>query len=330
MLSVGEKLKRARIAQSLDLSLVAAQTKISPKYLEAIEADDRQKFPSGFFYKSFVDQYARFLSLDTEDIDVEIDRLLSTDAPMPLPDANLIAARRLPPIRAGHRLNIGRWIGSAATLVIVIAGCAGVSVVWHKQRSALTALNARHVLANVRTFTNSIFDRTAQAKTTAPKEVEPEQSPGSVPAAEPPSLEKPSPPESSADTEAPVLESAAIDDAERDSASAQANVQRTQSSAPILVEVVAHEPTWLSLASDGKTAFSGTLQPDESKTLNGKESAKMRVGNAAGIEIRFNGKRLGALGARGQVITVQFTAGNFQIVTPPNTASKQGEESVQP
>jgi cytoskeleton protein RodZ len=49
MLSVGETLRRARLEQGLDLSTVAAQTKISAKYLKAIESDDRKSLPSGFF-----------------------------------------------------------------------------------------------------------------------------------------------------------------------------------------------------------------------------------------------------------------------------------------
>ena len=49
----------------------------------------------------------------------------------------------------------------------------------------------------------------------------------------------------------------------------------------------------------------------------GKQFAKMRVGNAAALEVRLNGKLLGTLGARGQVLIVLFTPDNFQIVSPP-------------
>lgn len=319
MLSVGEKLKRARVAQGLDLSAVAARTKINPKYLEAIEADDRTKFPSGFFYKSFVDQYAQCLSVDTNEIDGEVNRVLSADAPLPLPDVNLVAARRLPPIRSGPRFNVGRWIGSAATLIIVVGICAGISVLWRHERSALTIANAQQVATTVRTFAVSLFEKTALAKSTA-KEIESKQPPAPAPATQDSSAVIPAEPAPSPDASAPTLD-AANDDTTPDIAAEPSN-----SSGPILVEVVAHEPTWLSLASDGKTSFSGTLQPDQTKSINGKESAKMRVGNAGGIEIRFNGKPLGVLGARGQVLTVQFTADNFQIVTPP----KESEDPAEP
>jgi cytoskeletal protein RodZ len=83
MFSLGETLRRARLEQNLDLCALAARTKINIKYLEAIEADNRQSLPSSFFYRSFVDQYARALSLDTQQIGVEIDRVLSADAPLP-------------------------------------------------------------------------------------------------------------------------------------------------------------------------------------------------------------------------------------------------------
>src|SRR5277367_237417 len=120
MLSVGKTLKRARLEQGLDLCTVAAQTKISAKYLQAIESDDRKLLPSGFFYKSFVEQYARSLSLDTREIDVEVDRVLSADKPLPLPGFESVVARNVPPITSRRRFHT-RSYTSAASLVLMIA-----------------------------------------------------------------------------------------------------------------------------------------------------------------------------------------------------------------
>ena len=72
MFSVGEVLQRARLDQGIDLATVAAHTKIKAEYLQAIEADDRKSLPGGFFYKSFVHQYAAFLGLDTKVFDAEV------------------------------------------------------------------------------------------------------------------------------------------------------------------------------------------------------------------------------------------------------------------
>ncbi len=117
MLSVGETLRRARLEQGLDLCSVAAQTKISAKYLEAIESDDRKRLPSGFFYKSFVEQYAKSLSLDTREIDAEVDRVLSADEPLPLPGVESAVARNVAPITFTYRFRTRRSFKPAAALV---------------------------------------------------------------------------------------------------------------------------------------------------------------------------------------------------------------------
>lgn len=78
----------------------------------------------------------------------------------------------------------------------------------------------------------------------------------------------------------------------------------------------ATERVWLSISSGGKEIFSGILQPGETKTLSGLEAARMKVGNAGGIEIQWNGKPVGPLGASGEVRTVVLTPDNTQILEP--------------
>lgn len=83
----------------------------------------------------------------------------------------------------------------------------------------------------------------------------------------------------------------------------------------------ATERTWLSITSEGKQVFSGILQPGETKTLSGLEAARMKVGNAGGLEIRWNGKPVGPIGPSGQVRTIVFTPDNLQIVEPEPAAA---------
>ena len=40
----------------------------------------------------------------------------------------------------------------------------------------------------------------------------------------------------------------------------------------------------------------------------------LRLGNAGGVTITLNGKPIGPVGPKGQVRTLQFTSGGFQIV----------------
>lgn len=76
----------------------------------------------------------------------------------------------------------------------------------------------------------------------------------------------------------------------------------------------AKEETWLSITSDGKQIFAGTLFPDETKTLSGLEVARLKVGNAGGLNIQWNGREIGPLGESGEVRVVVFTPEGFRIL----------------
>jgi cytoskeleton protein RodZ len=302
MLSVGETLRRARLEQDLDLCTVAAQTKISAKYLEAIESDDRKILPSGFFYKSFVEQYARYLSLDTQEIDAEVDRVLSADEPLPLPGFESIAARNVPPITFARSFHTRRLNTSAASLVLVLSVCSGVYAWWHGARPTISL---KGMIDNVRAFARP----KATAANSKIQKPEPKVLARSVP---PSSAAKARPTETAA---VPVSLAQETKPDETDEATIAA--QAATSDYKVMLDLMAHEATWLSVSSDGKPVFSGILQANQTKSVGGKQFAKMRVGNAAGLEVRLNGKLLGPLGARGQVLIVLFTPDNFQIFSPP-------------
>ena len=82
------------------------------------------------------------------------------------------------------------------------------------------------------------------------------------------------------------------------------------------LQLQATERTWVSLSADGKTVFAGTLNASERKDLEGLDSAKLTTGNAAGLDVRWNGKPLGPLGTRGQVRTIFFTPEKYEFVQP--------------
>jgi cytoskeleton protein RodZ len=66
---------------------------------------------------------------------------------------------------------------------------------------------------------------------------------------------------------------------------------------------------------DGKVSFSGTLEANATRVVDGEHEVTVRLGNAGGASISLNGKPVGEVGPKGQVRTVQFTSGGFQIVS---------------
>jgi cytoskeleton protein RodZ len=91
------------------------------------------------------------------------------------------------------------------------------------------------------------------------------------------------------------------------------------SDAAVRVELSAIERTWLSVMADGIQTFNGILEADHTKILEGRETARVRTGNAGGLSVVFNGKAIGSLGPRGQIRTVVFTRNGYEMLQSPSS-----------
>jgi cytoskeletal protein RodZ len=66
MQPIGERLREARMRQSLDINEVEVATKIRAKYLRALENDEFSMLPGRTYVKSFLRTYAEYLGLDAQ------------------------------------------------------------------------------------------------------------------------------------------------------------------------------------------------------------------------------------------------------------------------
>ena len=64
----GEELRREREIRGISLKEIADATKISKRFLEAIERNDHPTLPAPVFTRGFVREYARYLGLNAEEI----------------------------------------------------------------------------------------------------------------------------------------------------------------------------------------------------------------------------------------------------------------------
>ncbi|HUL15823.1 MAG TPA: RodZ domain-containing protein [Terriglobales bacterium] len=69
----GERLKRERELREVTLEEVSKATRISQRFLQALENEDWQKLPGGVFGRGFVRTTARYLGLDEENLLAEYD-----------------------------------------------------------------------------------------------------------------------------------------------------------------------------------------------------------------------------------------------------------------
>jgi len=73
---IGEKLRLEREARGIALRDISEQTRISMRYLEAIETNDYRRLPGGIFNRSFIRAYAKFVGYDEHEAIEEYTRTL--------------------------------------------------------------------------------------------------------------------------------------------------------------------------------------------------------------------------------------------------------------
>jgi cytoskeleton protein RodZ len=302
MSSIGETLRRERLRQNLDLGQISRELKISQRFLEAIEAERFDRLPAGVFAKSFVRQYAGLLGLDPEELVAELQKsiepaALTTRASSldlaPLDNIQVPRVEHWEAVSDRGRFEWASPLPALALLVVVLLVCSGVYTFWqHSRQQTITAQTP------------------FEAVPPPPPAVQPEQQAQTPPppAAAPPAASEPAPnpaatPAQTAQTP-PTTPPAQVHSADRGPTT-------------VRVQVTATEAVWVLARADGKYLFSGTMEPNETRTVEAAERLTLRVGNAGGVTVALNGKAIGPVGPKGLVRELQFTSGGFQIVAAP-------------
>src|ERR1700722_11352147 len=78
----GEHLKREREMRGVSLEEISAATRISTRFLEALESENWGELPGGVFNRGFIRSVARFLGLDEDALVAEY-ALETKDQPGP-------------------------------------------------------------------------------------------------------------------------------------------------------------------------------------------------------------------------------------------------------
>jgi cytoskeleton protein RodZ len=324
MTSAGDMLRRERLKRNLGLDQISRELKISGRLLEAIEADQYDRLPGGVFAKAFVRQYASVLGLDGDELAKQVQSAIEPFSPQFLePNGHTPAPIDVPPVeewtthRTPRSFRLSGSLPAAILVVVVMLICSGVYAWMQRPRTTVTAQATKP--APVRIETAPPAGTPPQQSTVSPQTASAEQpkladslQPAGTPAATNPGSTSPAAPGT------PPAATPATTPAQ--SATAAATPP-----GPVHVEIAAGEPVWVLVKVDGKVAFSGTMDANTTRTLDGEHEVTMRLGNAGGVTISLNGKPVGPVGPKGQVRTLQLTSGGFQIVSAKPVAPASGD-----
>src|SRR5438128_4619497 len=136
MVSIGERLRNARLEQGLSLAEIVARTRIGAGYLDAIETGDFKRLPGVFFYKSFIRQYARTLGFEEGQFATEIAKVLENEGEPKVPGQGLDPyVQDVPPLW-GHSYSGHRLFRTFAIFFMMVAACSSFYAWWHKTEIA--------------------------------------------------------------------------------------------------------------------------------------------------------------------------------------------------
>jgi cytoskeleton protein RodZ len=334
MAAFGENLRREREMRGVTLEEISAATKISVRFLQAIEREDFETLPGGVFTRSFIRTYARYLGLDEERVMAEYHLAGQPPADVDLPP---LAASRLPAQRSGTQTTL------LALLVAGVMLSAAYLLFRYSRRSPEirqpTDTGRGAEVQGGPPSPERVPATTAAAPSaaTSPSGPQHEAVQGGTPAPATP----PNPPGTPAGSTNPAPARAINAPVARPgTAEAQSGLPalgqaqggeqgRTAqagtappagkvagSESGLVLQVAATESTWVGIEADGQTVLQRVLRPNEVRTLKARDSFDVTTGNAQGIILTLNGETLKPLGRRGEVKSIHLTHDDLKNPAP--------------
>jgi cytoskeletal protein RodZ len=281
MSSLGLYLRGLREAKGMSLDDIARSTRVGRRHLEALETDTFGELPAPVFVKGFIHAYCEFLDSSSEEALGLYRETIGEPAAPHGPLRPLLAPRTR---RAGP-----------LTISIILFVALGAS---------LFAL--RLGLQSSRKDTVSTPAREEARKPTPPDPASSPATNATGASISPSTAQTPAPPPVPAPSAvlAPAPSSAALASAASAPAppppASSATGEAKPGSHHLIVRAV--EPTWLRVQVDDGQVAEELLQAGAVREWTATRRFTLTVGNAGGVEIDLNGKRMPSLGAKGAVI----------------------------
>ena len=256
----GEHLRREREMRGVSLEEIAGATRISTRFLDALEKEAWDRLPGGIFNRGFVRTVARFLGLEEESLLAEYTLATRVPGATAIPSApppQPFAPRKAP------------WIALAMASVLALAGAGAYGWQWFSARQAeLNAVAAAAPEAPAPPGVPRIAwgSPVNPAPPSEPLPPTPPQTPG---------------PWTSLPPEAPVAPLPGPAD-------------------ELQIYIEAGKGTYLTVTSDGRQVFTGTMLAGESRSFSAKNALTVETQDAGAIRMELNGQTLAPIGPLGQ------------------------------
>lgn len=285
METLGDYLKNKREAQNITLQEASQVTRIRKSILEAVENNQFDLIPPKVFAQGFIKSYATYLGLDGSEAVKRYFEALDSLEPKQIPEEEVIQKNQSQPT-----LTLGR-------ILLVVIVLVAVFNLWLLMRSPETENDTS--LKNIpekQPFSPVQSPSVAQQA----KSGEESESLAISKGKEGPLVteEKPIPEEQ--DMVVPAEEEITIP--EKQSPEPSEVKTAVNPSEEMALRIEAAEQAWMRIQLDQNEPFEALLKAGESYTVKAQNKFTLKIGNAGGVELFFNGKPLGNPGKPGEVV----------------------------
>ena len=332
--SFGERLQRERELRAISLDEIAKSTKIGTRLLHALEAEEFDKLPGGIFNKGFVRAYAKYLGLDEEQavtdyIAAENEKERARRSPASSEDNRNISSPQLFAIKGGSRpdnvYNIrasaeavdqeppqaGGFLMAAVILVFVL-GIGGFGWKYYSAHSAAKAATSTANQPQDAPAVQAPLPATAQTQSSTANPSDSASSASSAPPQVSDAAASAQPATNDATASTKKIDPTSNKSFDNLGDTKSAALTDTSSNAAIpgafTLDLRADEQSWVQISSEGKVLWSGTVEKDATKSFHATKELIVKLGNAPGVELTYNGKPLPRFSQDAKTRTLTFTS----------------------
>jgi cytoskeleton protein RodZ len=286
----GEHLKREREMRGVSLEEISAATRISVRFLEALENEQWERLPGGIFNRGFIRSVAHFLGLDEEGLIAEY-ALETHERPE-------IAVWTKEPVQP--RPN---WAAIIRTIVVLLLLLVGGWFVHQRYGAAISAWHQEHPIIKsvlARIHRPKSVPQNATSAVTPSDGAEKKTQPTTAPAQ--PTASQASPPSANAPrTNGTVAQ-----------ASYSGTATKTSAAVPLELKVEAGETSDVTVIADGKSVFSGRLEALRTLQFKAQRSFTVTSSKSSAVLLELNGNTVPPLGPPGEPGKITLTRDNLK------------------
>lgn len=300
--TAGELLSRQREALGVPIVDAARALNLRTAVVEGLEKDNYEEIPVTAYRRGYLRAYAKYLGLDDK---------LVLDAYQARHGSSETERKIAPVAVTRPPSKVGAWLFKLVTLLVIV-GLIGVTVAWWQSRGGSEPPSMG---------TSSTLEEDA-ADSATPPPADPMVDP--APVVIPPMIDEPQvsmeDEDASTDADASTEPASDVTDASAEPVTDVAEAQAPEAPAedaapepvanPNLLELTFNEQSWTEIFdANNQRVFVGLQTPGTTASVEGTPPFRLTIGNATGVELRYQGDTVNLAQRAGANNVARFTLG---------------------